>query len=45
MRNLSALVPVIQMILKFVLPLGTVYYAEYFINQGLVSEHPPRLSI
>ncbi|XP_059929700.1 battenin isoform X1 [Gadus macrocephalus] len=26
----------IKMILKFVLPLGTVYYAEYFINQGLL---------
>ncbi|CAL8271525.1 unnamed protein product [Lota lota] len=27
---------VIKMILKFVFPLGTVYYAEYFINQGLL---------
>ncbi|CAL8305258.1 unnamed protein product [Merluccius merluccius] len=28
--------PVTQDILKFLLPLGLVYYAEYFINQGLL---------
>lgn len=30
-----------QGLLKFVLPLGLVYFAEYFINQGLVSASAP----
>lgn len=30
-----------QSLLKFVLPLGLVYFAEYFINQGLVSSLVP----
>ncbi|KAG7219082.1 hypothetical protein CRUP_038142, partial [Coryphaenoides rupestris] len=29
----------IKGILRFVVPLALVYYAEYFINQGLVSGH------
>lgn len=28
-----------QGLLKFMFPLGLVYFAEYFINQGLVSLH------
>ena len=27
-----------QGLLRFVVPLGVVYFAEYFINQGLVSK-------
>lgn len=34
-----------QGLLKFVFPLGLVYFAEYFINQGLASSHPVRLTL
>ena len=33
---MSLLFPV-QPLLKYMIPLTTVYFAEYFINQGLVS--------
>lgn len=35
-KSVDPLVSCNQSLLKFMFPLGLVYFAEYFINQGLV---------